>query len=556
MLFFIEQNNPNIFEHSKTRLPYCYVLEDEMKIIKKDKNPKNKEIIEERQKSQIKSEDRVSSLELSNSLEENYEKFQTFLKESTDAVFRKFRLGESDVDCALVYIDGLIEKAVIHESILKSMMFEVSKMETIKEVSLKLKNAYEFVLNHAVSVADVKETDSLDEAILFVMSGEVALMVDGFDKLIIVSARGWASRSISDPESEGVIRGAREGFTETLRTNTALLRRKCKDPNMVIRAIRLGRRSKTDVAYVYIKGITNPGLIGELEERLNRIDIDQITDSGHLEQLIQDNSWSPLPQIQATERPDKAVANLMEGRIVVLVDNSPFALMIPATFSQFFQSPEDYNERWLVATFIRGLRWISSFLAVFTPAVYIAVVTYHPGLIPTRLALSIAATRAGVPFPSIIEALLMELTIELLRESGARLPSAIGQTIGIVGGLIIGDAAVNAGLTSPIMVIVVALTAIASFVIPTYSAAVGLRTMRFPLMVMASFLGLYGVMIGFIVINIHLVSIKSFGMNFMTPQAPTFFHDMKDFIIRVPSRKMRERPIQAYPIDMIRMDMD
>lgn len=195
-------------------------------------------------------------------------------------------------------------------------------------------------------------------------------------------------------------------------------------------------------------------------------------------------------------------------------------------------------------------------MAVFTPAIYISVVTYHPGFIPTRLALSIAATRAGVPFPSIIEALLMEITIELLRESGARLPGAIGQTIGIVGGIIIGDAAVNAGLTSPIMVIVVALTAIASFVIPTYSAAVGLRTMRFPLMIIASFLGLYGVIIGFIIINIHLVSIKSFGVNYMSPQAPTIFQDMKDFVIRVPARKMRKRPIQAYPIDMIRMDMD
>ncbi|HHU49019.1 MAG: spore germination protein [Caldicoprobacterales bacterium] len=527
-----------------------------MKIIKKDKNPKNKEVIEERQSSQVKSENRVSSLKLSKNVDENFEKFQAFLKESTDAVFRKFKLGRSEIDCALVYIDGLIDKSIIHESILKPMMFEIFEMEMPEESQIQPDKAYNFVLDHAISVADIKETDNLDEAILFVMSGEAALMVDGFDKIIIVSARGWATRGITDPETESVIRGAKEGFTETLRTNTALLRRKCKDPNMVIRTIRLGRRSKTDVAYVYIKGITNPGLLEELEERLNQIDIDMIIDSGHLEQLIQDHIWSPMPQIQATERPDKAIANLMEGRIIILVDNSPFALLIPTTFAQFFQSPEDYNERWFVSTFIRVLRWISSFLAVFTPALYIAVVTYHPGLIPTRLALSIAATRAGVPFPSIIEAFLMETTIELLRESGARLPSAIGQTIGIVGGIIIGDAAVRAGLTSPIMVIVVALTAIASFVIPTYSAAVGLRTMRFPLMVLASFLGLYGVMIGFIVINIHLVSIKSFGMNYMTPQAPSVFQDMKDFIIRVPARKMQKRPIQSYPIDMIRMDMD
>ena len=525
-----------------------------MKIKRRVKNPKNKETIEERQSSKSRSEDR-GNLKLSKDVNENYKKFQAFLEESTDAVFRKFRLGRSGIACALVYIDGLVDKKVVQGMILKPMMFEISELEQFS-VSIDPEDAYEFVLDHVVSVADIKEAETLDDAMLSVMSGEVALMIDGFDKIIVVSARGWPTRGISDPEMEGVVRGAKEGFTETLRTNTALLRRKCKDPNMVIRTIRLGRRSKTDIAYVYIKGITDPDLIVELEERLNRIDIDQIFSSGHLEQLIEDNSSTPFPQMQVTERPDKTVANLMEGRIAILTDNSPFALLVPATFAQFFQSPEDYNERWIVSTFIRVIRWIASFLAVFTPAIYIAVVTYHSGLIPTRLALSIAATRAGVPFPSIIEAILMESTIELLRESGARLPKPIGQTIGIVGGIIIGDAAVNAGLTSPIMVIVVSLTAIASFVIPTYSAAIGLRTLRFPLMVMAGFLGLYGVMIGFIALNIHMVSIKSFGMGFMTPQSPMILEDMKDFVLRAPARKMKKRPVQSYAIDMVRMNMD
>lgn len=526
-----------------------------MRIIKRTKNPKAKENIEERQSSQSQSEERVS-LSLSKNIDENYEKFQAFLKESTDAVFRKFELGHSEIGCALVCIDGLVDKEVIHNSIMKPIMSGIIEYEMLAENKIKPEEAYDFVLNHALSVAEISETDTLDEAMLHVLSGDVILMIDGFARLIVISAKGWEARGISDPQTENVIRGAKEGFTETLRTNTALLRRKCKDPNMVIRTIRLGRRSKTDIAYAYIKGITSPKLIQELEERLLTVDIDQIASSGHLEQLIQDNSFTPLPQMQATERPDKAIANLMEGRIIVLVDNSPFALTIPTTFAQFFQSPEDYNERWIVSSFLRLLRWMASFLAVFTPAVYIASVTYHPGLIPTRLALSIAATRTGVPFPSFIEAVLMEITIELLRESGARLPKGIGQTIGIVGGLVIGDAAVNAGLTSPIMVIIVSLTAIASFVIPTYSAAIGLRSMRFPLMVMAALLGLYGVMLGFIIINIHLVSIKSFGMSFMTPQAPIIFQDMKDYLIRGPAKKMRKRPVQSYPIDMIRMDMD
>ncbi len=524
-----------------------------MKVIKRNKNPKNKKLMAENDPPQQKSEDKVD-LNLSKDVDENIEKFKAFLGESTDIVFRKYRLGMTGIPCALVYVDGLIDKAVIHDSILRPMMYEIATYEGNKDEPLPKEEAYNFVKDQVITVADIKEIDTLDEATLFVMSGEVCVIVDGFDTFIIVSARGWPTRSISEPETESVLRGPREGFTETLRINTALLRRKVKDPNMVIKTIKLGRRSKQDVAYVYIKGITNPNLIEEVEKRLNEIDIDSILDTGKIEQLIEDNEFSPFPQIQVTERPDKTVANLMEGRIAILVDNSPFAILVPTSFHQFFQSPEDYYERWITSSIIRALRWIASFMAVFTPAIYVAAISYHPGFIPTELALSIAASRIGVPFPAFLEALLMEITLELLRESGARLPKGIGQTIGIVGGLVIGDAAVRAGFTSPIMVIIVAITAIASFVVPTYSAAIGLRFIRFPIMVLSSILGLYGVMIGFIIINIHLVSLKSFGVNYMMPQAPTVLHDWKDFIIRFPFKNLKKRPLQSYPIDIERMD--
>lgn len=519
---------------------------------KQKRNPKNREILERSQSPQVKSEEKVDS-RLSKDVEENLDKFKAFLKESTDMVFREFKLGISAIHCALVYVDGLIDRNIIHDMILRPMMYEIATLESNLEHPIDPEEAYEFARDHAITIADIKEIETLDESILWVLSGEVALIIDGFDTILILSARGWAVRGITEPDSEGVIRGAREGFTETLRTNTALLRRKCKDPNMVIKTIKLGRRSKSDVAYVYIKGITNPELIKDVEERLSTIDVDHILDSGQLEQFIEDNAMTPFPQIQVTERPDKAVANLLEGRIILMVDNSPFALLVPTAFTQFFQSPEDYNERWIVASFIRALRWIASFLAVFTPAIYIAAVSYHPGLLPTDLALSISAARVWVPFPAVVEGLLMELTIELLRESGARLPKPIGQTIGIVGGLIIGDAAVRAGITSPIMIIVVAVTAIASFVIPTYSAAIGLRLIRFPMMILAGLLGLYGVMIGFIILNIHLVSIKSFGISYMSPQGPLILNDMKDFIVRFPNTMLRKRPIEFSAIDMDRI---
>jgi len=526
-----------------------------MKVIRRKRNPKNLKIIRENDPPRLSSEEKVE-LTLSKSVKENLKKFKAFLEESSDAVFREFKLGTLGIPCALVYIDGLVDKNLVHNNILKGLMYEITLLESGRNRPVKLDKAFDIVKEHALTVAEVKEADSLDEAMNFVMSGEVALMVEGVNKIIIVGAKEWPQRSIEEPQTEGVIRGPREGFTETLRANTALLRRKCKDPNMVIKTIKLGRRSKTDVAYVYIKGITSNELVEEVERRLADIDVDEIMESGQVEQWIQDNSMSPFPQVQVTERPDKTIANLVEGRVAILVDNSPFALIVPAGMYQFFQSPEDYYERWIISSILRTLRWIGSFVAAFATATYVAVISYHPGFVPTHLALAIAATRANVPFPAFVEALLMEITIELLRESAARLPKPIGETIGIIGGLIIGDAAVRAGITSPTMVLIIALTAIASFIIPSYNAAIGLRIIRFPLIILGTTMGMYGIILGFIAINIHLVCLKSFGMNYMAPQAPIILQDWKDFIFRFPHPFMKRRPVQFYPIDIDRRDQD
>jgi spore germination protein len=284
--------------------------------------------------------------------------------------------------------------------------------------------------------------------------------------------------------------------------------------------------------------------------------VDQILETGQIEQFIEDNIFSPFPQAQATERPDKIIAALTEGRIAILVDGTPFALIVPAVLLQFFQSPEDYYERWMISSLVRFFRFMGSFVAAMGPAIYIALVSYHPGLIPTSLVLSIAASREGVPFPAFIEALLMEVTIELLRESGARLPKSIGQTIGIVGGIVIGDAAVRAGIASPILVIVVAITAIASFIIPSYNAAISFRLIRFPMMLLAALLGMYGVMLGFIIINVHLVTLRSFGTVYLAPLTPLEARDWKDVIFRLPNKYLRRRPAFLLPIDMYRQGED
>jgi spore germination protein len=485
-------------------------------------------------------------------LEENLAKFKSYLEESSDVVFREFLLNDGKIKCALVYIDGLIDRQVISDQLMKSLMLQ---MPLVYSDGMK-KDVLEQVKEKALTVAEVKEVDNLDKAMFNVMSGEVALIIDGYKQVLIVNARGWTARGINEPESESLVRGPRDGFTETLRNNTAQLRRKCRDPHLILKSMQIGRRTKTDVVIAHIKGIARPELVQEVEERLNRIDVDQILETGQIEQFIEDNIFSPFPQAQATERPDKIIAALTEGRIAILVDGTPFALIVPAVLLQFFQSPEDYYERWMISSLVRFFRFMGSFVAAMGPAIYIALVSYHPGLIPTSLVLSIAASREGVPFPAFIEALLMEVTIELLRESGARLPKSIGQTIGIVGGIVIGDAAVRAGIASPILVIVVAITAIASFIIPSYNAAISFRLIRFPMMLLAALLGMYGVMLGFIIINVHLVTLRSFGTVYLAPLTPLEARDWKDVIFRLPNKYLRRRPAFLLPIDMYRQGED
>lgn len=304
----------------------------------------------------------------------------------------------------------------------------------------------------------------------------------------------------------------------------------------------------------YVDGIVNPNIVKEVNKRLASIDMDDAPETGYIEQWIEDNFLSPFPQISHTERPDKVVAALMQGKVAILLDGTPFALIAPVTFGNTLQSPEDYYERWMVASLIRILRYVGAFIAVFLPALYIAFVSYHPGMIPSKLAFSIAATREGVPFPAFVEALLMEATMELLREAGVRLPRPIGQTIGIIGGIVIGEAAVAAGIVSPIMVIIVAITAVASFSMPSYSTAIAFRMLRFGFMAAAALFGLYGVILAYIAVNIHLVNLKSLGVPYTAPFAPSLFRDWKDLVVRSPITMLSSRPQYMQTDDKVRMD--
>lgn len=523
-----------------------------VKIIKKNKNGNNNE---NNQEQQLPPEERVTP-EFSKNFEENFNKFKAYLQDSDDIVFRQFVSAVGNIKCGVIFIDGMVSKDWVQRHVILPLILEAGQVESDKQKEINKENAAKIMLEHIVSAAEVKEAEDLDKAMLPLMSGETILVIDGYDKVIVIGTRQWEARGVQEPSTESVVRGPRDGFTETIRFNTVLLRRRVRDPNMVIKNLTVGRRSKTNVVISYIKGIANPDLVAQVEKRIKEIDIDDITESGEIEQFIEDNSLSPFPQIQNTERPDKAASAMTEGRVVVLVDGTPFALIAPSSLYQFFQSPEDFYERWIIGTLLRTLRWIGSFVATFAPALYIAIVSYHPGMLPTSLMLSVAATREPVPFPAFIEALLMEITLELLREAGARLPKAIGQTIGIVGGIIIGDAAVRAGITSPFMVIIVAATAIASFIIPSYNVAIAFRIIRFPIMLLAAVLGLYGLILGFILINIHMVLLKSFGTNYISPVAPVQIRDWKDVFGRMPLQLMRRRPEYINPIDIDRYEQD
>ncbi len=477
----------------------------------------------------------------SQSLDKNLNYFKDKLDKCDDVIYREFTAGDrQQFKFALIYIDGLADKEVINREVLRPIMLDIKRANT--KAGILNADIYKFVLRSVLTVGEIEEEESLEEAITALLSGDTLLMVDGFKRVIVIGSKGWADRGVQEPQTETVIRGARDGFTETIRANTALLRRRLRDSNLKIKHIKIGLRSKTDVVIAYMDNIVDKYVLEQVEKRLQDIVIDGVLESGYLEQFIEDAWYSPFPQIQNTERPDRVAASLLEGRVAIITDNTPFVLLVPVTLNILFQSSEDYYERWYISSFIRLLRYASGFIALILPAIYIAITSYHPGLIPNDLALYIAGTRKGVPFPAFVEAMIMELTLELLREAGIRLPGPIGQTIGIVGGLVIGQSAVQAGLVSPIMVIVVAITAIASFALSSYSLGIALRILRFVIIIFASVLGLYGIMLGLLTILVHLCALKSFGVPYLAPLTGDTYYELKDTPVRTPLPTMRRRP--------------
>lgn len=482
---------------------------------------------------------------LSIDLDENIKKINILFENCMDIVKREVELGtDKKIRIYGVYTDGLVNRDIL-ERYLLSVAFEYKNLEgEIRDY----RTPTQIIMQHFSATFDVKEVDKMDDLIKAVLSGDSAIFVDQSDKGLVIATRGWPGRGINEPNAESVVRGPREGFTETIRFNTVLVRRRIRDTKLKVKMMSYGTRSRTDIAIMYMEDIAKPELVEEVGTRLNKYIIDGVFDSGYIEQLIEDSWKSPFPQTQATERPDKFAASLLEGKVGIIVDNSPFGIIVPATLNAFYQASEDYYQRWQIMSFIRILRYLVSFLSFTLPGLYIAVLNFQPTMLPTPFAVSIAAAREGVTFSTVAEIVVMELIFELFREAGIRAPGAIGHVIGLVGGIVIGQAAVDANIVSPMIIIIISLTAICTFAVPDYSLTSAFRLIRYMFIALSAFLGLYGFLIAFLITFIHLSSLESFKVPYLSPyniSDRNGFSDLKDTILRFPTFMQTTRPIYA-----------
>ncbi|WP_445670984.1 spore germination protein [Paenibacillus sp. FSL P4-0184] len=501
--------------------------------------------------SNVVTKDKGKRITYSGHFEDDLQKFREISADMHDVNVRELRIGSIKTRAALLYVDGLTDKDKMDQNILKPLMNAYQPFMNMNNKA-EAKDLQDILIHEVLLISEVELTDNAYLSLQKVLFGSAVLLVEGISKAFVLSSPKGNTRGIQEPESEGVLRGSRSGFNETLSDNTAMLRRHGQSTELAMISFTVGKRMQKELILAYIKDIANDELVEEVKRRIRTIDLDDVQESGYVEQLIEDNGYSPFQQIQNTERPDRVMAALLEGRVAILLDGTPFALIMPVTFGMLLQSPEDYNDRWMVGSMLRLLRFFAALISLFAPALYISFLSFQPGLIPTKLAISIIASRQGVPFTVLIEALIMEVSIEILREAGLRLPKPIGPAMGIVGGLIIGQAAVEAGIVSPILVIVVSVTAVSSFSMPMYSAGMTLRMLRFAAMFFAAVFGLYGVVLFFLLLSSHLIKLKSFGVPYLGLAVPNKMVNWKDFIFRMPFQFLTGRPTFLKPKDPLR----
>ncbi len=471
-------------------------------------------------------------------LSENIAHMEKLFSVCDDIKKKQMNLGKNgDVPCYLTFIEVSVDMGT-------SALSEVLKyLRTIEKEEI-----YDVLSQNALGISDATFFSTIEEAADGLLTGETILFVDGFAQAVKIPDNGYPRMSLSEADSEKVIRGSNEGFSDSVKQNAALIRKRVRSPKVKVKQLKTGIRSNTNVYLVYMDDLVYPGLLKEIERRMDGFEIDGVLDSGVIEQLTEEKWYSPFPQFQTTERPDRAAMSILEGRVILLVDNSPVALILPTDYNSFIRTSDDYYNRFEIASFGRMLRYVASFFAMTLPGLYLAVTNFHTQILPTTLLLSFADARRGVPFPAVIEVLIMEISFELLREAGVRLPGAMGNTIGIVGGLIIGQAAVEANLVSPIVVIVISFTALCSFAIPNEEFATAFRVLKFFFIALCAWLGFFGMLAGLLAVLIHLSHLKSFGIPYLMPFVAADlndYEDERDALYRQPLRKLLWRPVYA-----------
>ncbi|WP_110113113.1 spore germination protein [Bacillus sp. CGMCC 1.16541] len=468
------------------------------------------------------------SIPATTSLEANKQEITAYLDNTDD-------LGERNVmymgtKGVLLYFVPLMDSDKLNQHILKPL--QVAAKQQIEE---------------AVNIASITKTSNLYEAIYMMCKGAAVLILEGNNIVYAIDAAAPASRQIGQALNEKVVRGPQEGFIENLDKNVNLIRQRFLDGSLVVKYIEIGTISKTKIALLYVKGITNKQLVEEVMKRLQLMDVDAVDSEGMIEEALEESPYSPFPQLLSTERPDRVIGNLLEGRVAIIMTGSSSAIIAPVNFFSFYQSPEDYNTRSIYGSFFRLIRVFSFFVAMSLPALYIATISFHYELIPVDLISTVKGSLENVPFPPLIEAFIMVIILELLKEASLRLPSSIAQTIGVVGGLVIGTAIVEASLVSNMMIIVIALTAISSFVVPSNEMSTALRLLSFPMMLGAALFGYLGIVLVLVLITMHLITLKSIFTPYLIPLAPMRLSNLKDVFIRIHEMYMNKRPLGSRP---------
>lgn len=464
--------------------------------------------------------------------------------ENKDIVIRKFTIGNK-YKAFLAFIDGMADKGIINNFILRPLLKEADFRNLEEECQL------DYILENVLEINQTTKVNVSEEVIYQILSGSTALYIDGCNYYVLCETKGFDKRAVEKPQSEGVVRGPQEAFNENLRTNITLVRRIIKNSNLTTEFMTIGKQNNNQFAIMHIKGLTNPAIVKEVKRRISSLNADFIGGDGMLEQLIEDTPSSLIPTVITTERPDRAASHIVEGKVIIFADNSPFVIIVPSTLYAQLQSPEDVGLKWQHATLLRLVRWLAIVIGTLLPGLYVALTNYHREMIPTDLLVAIAQAKENVPFPTVVEILLMEIAFELIREAGIRIPGIIGNTLGIIGALILGQAAVDANIVSPILIIIIATTGLANFAIPNFSLAFGIRIVRFAFIFLGAVLGFYGITLGIVAAVVTLSDMKSFGVPILGPVGPKAKRSF-DLFIKWPIWKQELRQDVLNPLNIRR----